>query len=70
MERQAVSSTSIRSVGYDLASQTLEIEFQTGEVYDYFDVPREVYVDFMHADSHGGYFTKSIRDQYRYQHLA
>jgi hypothetical protein len=68
MERQPVSSTSIRSVGYDLSQQTLEIEFQSGEVYDYFDVPREVYVELMHADSHGQYFIQNIRDQYHYEH--
>jgi hypothetical protein len=70
MERQAVTSKSIRSVGYDLGSKTLEIEFQGGEVYDYFDVPREVYDDFMHAESHGNFFIKTIRDHFPYQHLT
>ncbi len=68
MERQPVSSTSIHSVGYEPKKQVLEIEFQSGEVYDYFDVPREVYVDLMHADSHGQYFIQHIRDEYRYEH--
>jgi hypothetical protein len=68
MDRQPVSSTSLRSVGYDLKNHTLEIEFQSGEVYDYLDVPREVYVELMHADSHGLYFIQNIRDQYRYEH--
>jgi hypothetical protein len=68
MERQAVSSTSIRSVGYDPEKKELEIEFQTGKVYAYFDVPRETYDDFMHADSHGQYFAQHIRDQFKYEH--
>lgn len=33
MERQAVSSTNLRSVGYDPASQTLEIESYGGRIY-------------------------------------
>jgi hypothetical protein len=68
MERQTVSSTSIRSVGYDAEKNVLEIEFQSGVVYAYSQVPREVYVDFMHAASHGQFFTQYIRDQYAYEH--
>ncbi len=69
MERQPVSSTSIQTVGYDPEKKTLEIEFQSGEIYDYFDVPRDIYVDLMHAESHGQFFIQNIRDQYRFEHV-
>ncbi len=68
MERQAISSTSIRSVGYDPDQKMLEIEFQSGEVYDFHDVPQEVYRDLMQAESHGQFFQQNIREKYPFQH--
>ena len=64
MRRVAVSSSSLRAVGYDPDSQTLEIEFQSGNVYQYFGVPQEVHDDLMAADSLGTYFSASIKDHY------
>lgn len=34
MERTPVTSTDICAIGYDADTQTLEIEFNTGSVYD------------------------------------
>ena len=70
MERNPVSSGSIKSVGYDLETQMLEIEFQSGEVYQYSGVPREVYAELMHAELHGRYFLENIRDVYSYSRVT
>ena len=43
MKRQHVESSNIESIGYDERSQTLEIEFLNGGVYQYFDVPVNMY---------------------------
>lgn len=66
MKRQSVESSNIASIGYDEASQTLEIEFLNGGVYQYFDVPKQVYEDMMSASSHGQYLAQSIKGNYRY----
>ncbi len=51
-------------------SQTLEIEFTNGAVYQYFDVPPDVYRGLMAAESHGRYFHQHVRDKsYRYQRM-
>ena len=39
MDRIQVRSSNIRSIGYDQKTQTLEVEFLKGGVYQYFDVP-------------------------------
>ena len=56
----------MRSVGYDAQSQTLEIEFQSGAVYEYLGVPREVHQELMSAESKGQYFNSEIRDDYEF----
>ncbi len=37
MERQRVSSTNVQSIGYDPSTGTLEVEFHSGELYEYLD---------------------------------
>ncbi|MQB43194.1 KTSC domain-containing protein [Rhizobium sp. ICMP 5592] len=69
MQRQAVSSSNIASVGYNSRSQTLEIEFHSGGLYEYYDVPESVYDDLMAAGSHGTYFHEHIKDKYRFSKL-
>lgn len=66
MKRESVQSSSIASIGYDEASQTLEIEFLNGAVYQYFDVPMQIYQEFLAASSKGEYLTQFIKGYYRY----
>lgn len=66
MERISVSSSNISSIGYDENSQTLEIEFHNGGVYQYFDVPINVYQDLIKAGSTGQYFAQHIKGYFRF----
>jgi len=64
MIRKPVSSSNLRSIGYDLKSQTLEIEFHDGSVYQYFGVPESIYNALMSASSHGSFFHRHIKDRF------
>jgi len=64
MIRTAVSSSNIRSIGYDTDSQVLEVEFHDGGVYQYYEVPPSVHQGLMSAASHGSYLHIHVRDQY------
>jgi hypothetical protein len=65
MQRTRVDSEAIAGVGYE--GTTLEVEFTTGRVYRYFDVPREAHEALMRAESRGAYFNRWIRPRYRYE---
>ncbi|HEX6748454.1 MAG TPA: KTSC domain-containing protein [Longimicrobium sp.] len=65
MERQRVDSSSVRSVGYDGESHTLEVEFRNGGVYDYLDVPETEARRLRQADSLGRYLNMRIKPRYR-----
>jgi len=69
MNRDHVQSSNIESIGYDAETQTLEIGFLNGSVYQYFDVPEQVYEGIMSADSHGKYFAAFIKGHYRYSRV-
>ena len=66
MNRISLNSTNVSSAGYDDQSQTLEIEFRRGGIYQYFDVPRLTYDQFMSASSPGDYLHDQIRGTFRY----
>ncbi|MBD9165871.1 MAG: KTSC domain-containing protein [Parabacteroides johnsonii] len=64
MNRNYVSSSNLRSVGYDQDSRILEVQFHNGHVYQYRGVPLSVYSSLMSASSKGQYFNGFIRDRY------
>ena len=66
MERVPVTSSTIRSVGYDAESQTLEIEVTSGSIYQYFDVPEVEHQSLVTASSVGAYLARNIKNRYRY----
>ncbi|MGJ4952483.1 KTSC domain-containing protein [Bradyrhizobium sp. HKCCYLS20291] len=63
MERATVTSTNLVSVGYDPASETLEVEFKAG-VYQYYNVPQFMYDQLMQAPSIGTFFNANIKNAY------
>lgn len=64
MQRQAVQSSNIQSIGYDASTRTLEIEFIKGGIYQYYSVDEIVHGQLMNAPSKGSFFQKHIRDKY------
>lgn len=65
-----VTSTAIRSVGYDSNSRVLEIEFTSHEVYQYFNVPPAIASGLRSAPSKGKYFNSYIKKGgYQFRHL-
>lgn len=52
------------SVGYDRATNVLEIEFVDGDTYQYFAVPASVHAAFLASSSLGTYFARQIRHTY------
>lgn len=70
VEKLPVKSRILRSVGYDESTKTLEIEFQTGLVYQYAGVPPKIYADLMHSDGIGKYFSEKVRPRFPAKQVA
>jgi hypothetical protein len=68
-DRQIVKSSNLKSIGYEQSSNTLEIEFIRGGIYQYFKVPSQVYLALINATSKGTYFHKNIKGQFKYNHI-
>lgn len=67
MQMIPVNSSNLRAVGYE--DGRLYVEFHSGSLYYYDNVPEAVYHALMNASSHGKYFSANIRDVYRYHRV-
>lgn len=64
IEMLPVKSNNIKLAGYDKKSKQLRVQFTNGGLYQYTDVPQEVYNEMINAESAGVYFSKNIRNSY------
>jgi hypothetical protein len=60
-------SSTIRRLRWDKG--TLEVEFSSGQTYQYFDVPEHTFVALRGADSKGSFLSQNIKGVFRYARL-
>ena len=70
MVRVNVTSSELRSVGYSESEQILEVEFQSGRIYQYFGVAPELHKGLVSAPSVGRFFNAWIREKHFYQRIS
>ena len=59
-----LQSTVLRAVRYSQQQELLDLEFRSGAIYRYFQVPLHHYNALLAADSHGEYFNHHILDRF------
>jgi KTSC domain-containing protein len=69
VERQPVKSSNIKSIGYDPEKQELHVEFGSGQVYAYANVPPEKHQALLAAESIGQHFARHIRTSHGFRKL-
>ena len=57
-------SSAFSSVGYNYDYEVLIVEFRTSGTYVYYDVPEDVWEEFLDASSLGGYYNDYIKHDY------
>lgn len=63
-------STVISTIDYDPATAVLRIRFVSGLIYEYRDVPAEVYTSLKTSKTKGIYFNQHIKGHYPFQKVA
>jgi hypothetical protein len=56
-----VTSKFLKSIGYDVATQVLEVELQDGRIYQYAGVTQAEYDLLIAAPSAGSHFLKQVK---------
>lgn len=66
--RTGFVSSQLLGFGYDSEREILAVQFHSGAIYHYFDVPPEIHSGLIAAESKGSYFIRNIkRGPYRYE---
>jgi hypothetical protein len=63
----SITSSNLKSATYNTEEKTLIVEFNNGAIYQYNEVPWEIFTKFRMAESQGKFFNTSISKTYKYQ---
>lgn len=67
MDLKEVKSSNISKVGYE--DDNLYVQYNSGNLYRYKKVPKNVYKDLLESDSKGRYINSSVKSKYEYEKL-
>ena len=70
MLRQSVPSSNVASIGYDDATETLEVEFVSGSIYQYYNVPRNLFEELVSAASKEQFLNQYIKNTYPFSRVG
>jgi KTSC domain-containing protein len=59
-----LSSSAIKAAGYDPGRRKMYIRFPGGEIYDFCNVPPDVFDGLINAPSPGTYYDRNVRGRY------
>lgn len=66
-ETLEVNSSAITALAYAPGDESLFVTFINGSIYNYNDVPENIYMGLKYSKSIGQHFTKYIKDEYNFE---
>ena len=70
MQRYSVASSNIAAIGYDPVTETLEVQFLNGSIYQHYNVPDNMYNQLMREGSKGRFLNFYIKNAYPYSRVG
>lgn len=64
-----IQSSNVKKTEYDTETKKLVVEFNNGSLYEYDEVPHQVYTQFRLAESQGKFFSSKIVKTYTHKKL-
>lgn len=64
-----IQSSNLKSAKYNTESKDLEITFNNNSIYEYKDVPWNVFTSFRLSESQGKFFNTNISRKYEYKKI-
>lgn len=62
-------SSVVAAIRYDENTSKLRVIFQSGSIYDYLNVPQNVYNEMTKAFAKGEFLNKQIKPNYRFEKI-
>jgi len=63
-------STVIKNIQYDAGTATLRVEFVSGMIYEYQEVPESVYLGLKTSGAKGVYLNQQVKGRYAYKKIT
>lgn len=63
------TSSQIEEASYNRENKTMDVKFKTGAIYQYKDVPSEVWEAYCDSESVGKFLNSQIKGKYEYTKL-
>lgn len=63
------NSSNIKKASYDINTKKLKVTFGNNSIYEYDDIPHEIFSEFNLSESQGKYFNKNISKKYTYKKI-
>jgi hypothetical protein len=70
MRRIHLESSTLASALYRPENRELEVEFRSGKIYRYRDVPRHIYLELLASPSKGRYYNSAIRNRFSFKQIT
>jgi hypothetical protein len=64
-----IQSSNVKKTEYDTETKKLVVEFNNGSLYEYDEVPHQVYTQFRMAESQVKFFSSKIVKTYKHKKL-
>jgi len=64
-----IKSSNISKTTYDTETKSLIVEFNNGSVYEYEQIPHQLYTQFRMSESQGKFFFTKISKNFKYKKL-
>lgn len=64
-----IASSNLKFASYDTLTKILTISFNNESIYEYYNIPWEVFARLRSAESQGKYFNKEIAKNYKYKKI-
>lgn len=65
-----ITSSNLKSASYDTESEVMNVTFNSGSIYEYNNVPWNIFTKFRMAESQGKFFNEHISRNYKYNKVS
>jgi len=65
-----INSSNLTRAKYDTEKRELDVIFKNGSIYQYIDVPWNIFTSFRLSESQGKYFSAEIKNKYTFKKIT
>lgn len=65
-----IKSTNLKKSEYDTETKKMIVTFNSGSVYEYYEIPHQMYTQFRMSESQGKFFNSKIAKTFKYKKIV